>query len=58
MEDVLNVMMEERRKMNEIKMTCIKKLHLVDNEQEMTRIHLEDKKLDMEKMKIKLDMQN
>ena len=25
MEDVLNVMMEERRKMNEIKMTCIKK---------------------------------
>ena len=35
-EDILNVMMEERRKISEIKMACIEKGHLVDPE------HIED----------------
>ena len=51
-EDVLNVMIEEKRKMNEMKMACIEKGRLADREQEMARILLEDKKLETEKMKI------
>ena len=34
-EDVLNVMMEEKRKMNEMEMACIEKVRLVDHEQEI-----------------------
>ena len=37
-EDILNVMMEERRKLSEMKMACIEKGHLVDQEHEMARI--------------------
>ncbi|KAK4597605.1 hypothetical protein RGQ29_015217 [Quercus rubra] len=57
-EDVLNVMMEEKRKMNEMKMACIEKGRLANHEQEMARILLEDKKLETEKMKIELAMKN
>ena len=51
-------MMEEKRKMNEMKMTCIEKGRLADHEQEMAQILHEDKKLEMEKMKIELTMKN
>nr|POF14415.1 glutathione s-transferase t3 [Quercus suber] len=44
-EDILNVMMEERRKMSEMKMACIEKGRLVDQEHDMARIQLKDKKL-------------
>ena len=44
MEDLLNVMMEERRKLNEMKMTTIEKGHLADHGQEIMQIQLEDKK--------------
>ena len=37
-EDILNVMMEERRKLSEMKMACIEKGRLVDQEHEMARI--------------------
>ena len=57
-EDVLNAMMEEKRKMNEMKMACIEKGRLADHEQEMARILLKDKKLETEKMKIELAMKN
>ena len=57
-EDVLNVMMEEKRKMYEMKMACIEKGRLANHEQEMARILLEDKKLETEKMKIELAMKN
>nr|POE70571.1 hypothetical protein CFP56_23010 [Quercus suber] len=57
-EDVLNVMMEEKRKMNEMKMAYIEKGRIADHEQEMARILLEDKKLETEKMKIELVMKN
>ena len=36
MEDLLNVMMGERRKMSEMKIACIEKGHLADHEHEMT----------------------
>ena len=39
-------------------MTCIEKGRLADHEQEMAQILLEDKKLEMEKMKIELAMKN
>ena len=48
-EDVLNVMMEEKRKMNEMKMACIEKGRLADHEQEMAQILLEDKNLKQKK---------
>ena len=48
-EDVLNVMMEEKRKMNEMEMACIEKGRLADHEQEMAQILLKDKKLETEK---------
>ena len=57
-EDVLNVMMEEKRKMNEMKMACIEKGRLANHEQEMARILLEDKKLETEKVKIEFAMKN
>jgi len=44
MEDLLNVMMEERRKLNEMRMTTIEKGHLADHGQEIMQIQLEDKK--------------
>ncbi|KAK4592150.1 hypothetical protein RGQ29_016593, partial [Quercus rubra] len=37
-EDILNVMMEERRKISEIKMACIEKGRLEDNEMEKLRM--------------------
>ena len=37
-EDILNVMMEERRKISAMKMACIEKGRLVDQEHEMARI--------------------
>ena len=42
-------MMEEKRKMNEMKMACIEKGRLADHEQEMAQILLKDKKLETEK---------
>ena len=50
-EDILNVMMEERRKISEMKMACIEKGRLVDQEHEMARIQLKDKKLEIARMK-------
>ena len=44
MEDILNVMMEERRKMSEMKIACIEKGRLAGHEHEMVRIQLKDKK--------------
>ena len=37
-EDILNVMMDERRKISEMKMACIEKGRLVDQEHDMARI--------------------
>ena len=45
MDALLNVMMEERRKKNEMKIAAIEKGCLANLEQEMARIHLEDRKL-------------
>ena len=42
MEDLLNVMVEERRDINEMKIAIIEKGRLAIHEQEMTRIHFED----------------
>nr|POF17155.1 hypothetical protein CFP56_39681 [Quercus suber] len=50
-EDILNVMMEERRKISEMKMACIEKGRLVDQEHEMAQIQLEDEKLEIARMK-------
>ena len=55
-EDILNVMMEERRKISAMKMACIEKGRLVDQEHEMARIQLKDKKLEIARMKMELDM--
>ena len=55
-EDILNVMMEERRKISEMKMACIEKGCLVDQEHEMAQIQLKDKNLEIAKMKMELDM--
>ena len=44
-------MMEERRKISEMKMACIEKGRLVDQEHEMARIQLKDKKLEIARMK-------
>ena len=44
-------MMEEGRKISEMKMACIKKGHLVDQEHEMAWIQLKDKKLEIARMK-------
>ncbi|XP_050248761.1 uncharacterized protein LOC126696013 [Quercus robur] len=55
-EDILNVTMEERRKTNEMKMTCIKKGCLAEQEHEIARIQLKDKKLEIVRMKMELDM--
>ena len=49
--------MEERRKMNEMKIVIIEKLgRLEDHEQEIAQIHLENKKLTMTQMKMELEM--
>ena len=57
MEDLLNVTMEERRKMNEMKIVIIEKLgRLEDHEQEIAQIHIENKKLTMTQMKMELEM--
>ena len=55
-EDILNVMMEERRKISAMKMACIEKWRLVDQEHEMAQIQLKDKKLEIARMKMELDM--
>ena len=55
-EDILNVMMEERRKISAMKMACIEKGRLVDQEHEMAQIQLKDKKLEIARMKMELDM--
>ena len=57
METLLNVMMEERRKMNEMKIAAIGKGCLANHEQEMGRIHLEDRKLIAAQMKMELEME-
>ena len=49
-------MMEERRKMSEMKIACIMKGHLANHEYEMARIQLKDNKLEMTRMKMELDM--
>ena len=49
-------MMEERRKISEMKMACIEKGHLVGQEHEMAQIQLKDKKLEIARMKMELDM--
>ena len=49
-------MMEERRKMSEMKIACIEKGRLANHEHEMTRIQLKDNKLEMTRMKMELDM--
>ncbi|XP_023925001.1 glutathione S-transferase T3 [Quercus suber] len=56
-EDILNVMMEERRKMSEMKMACIEKGCLVDQEHDMARIQLKDKKLEIARMKEENEME-
>ncbi|XP_030933006.1 glutathione S-transferase T3-like [Quercus lobata] len=56
-EDILNVMMEERRKMSEMKMACIEKGRLVDQEHDMARIQLKDKKLEIARMKEENEME-
>ena len=48
--------MEERRKMSEMKIACIKKGRLANHEYEMARIQLKDNKLEMTRMKMELDM--
>ena len=55
MEDILNVMMEERRKMSEMKMACIEKGRLVDQEHDMVRIQFKDKKHEIARMKEEKD---
>ncbi|KAL0009103.1 hypothetical protein SO802_010605 [Lithocarpus litseifolius] len=55
LEDLLNVMMKERRDINEMKIATIEKAHLAVHEQEMTRIHLEDKELTTAQMKMKME---
>ncbi|KAL0014917.1 hypothetical protein SO802_001986 [Lithocarpus litseifolius] len=55
-EDILNVMMEERRKISEMKMACIEKGRLVDQKHEMTQSQLKDKKLKIARIKMELDM--
>ena len=57
MEDLLNVMMEERRDINEMKIATIEKGHLAVHEEEMKRIHLEDKKLTTAQMKTKMELE-
>ena len=57
MEALLNVMMEERRKMNEMKIAAIEKGCLANHEQEIAQIHLEDRKLTMAQMKMELEME-
>ena len=49
-------MMEERRKMSEMKIACIEKGYLANHEYEMARIQLKDNKLEMTRMKMELDM--
>ena len=49
-------MMEERRKMSEMKIACIEKGRLANHEYEMARIQLKDNKLEMTRMKMELDM--
>ena len=56
-EDLLNVMMEERRKMNEMTIAAIEKGCLANHEQEMARIHLKDRKLTAAQMKMELEME-
>ena len=56
MEDLLNVMVEERRDINEMKIAIIEKGRLAIHEQEMTRIHFEDKKLTTAQMKVELEI--
>ena len=56
-EDILNVMMEERRKISEMKMACIEKGHLVDQEHDMAQIQLKDKKLEIARMKEENEME-
>ncbi|KAK7809461.1 mdis1-interacting receptor like kinase 2, partial [Quercus suber] len=55
-EEILNVMMEERRKMSEMKMACSEKARLVDQEHDMARIQLKDKKLEIARMKEENEM--
>ena len=55
-EDLLNVMVEERRDINEMKIAIIEKGRLAIHEQEMTRIHFEDKKLTTAQMKMELEI--
>ena len=50
-------MMEERRDINETKIATIEKGRLAVHEQEMTRIHLEDKKLTRAQMKMKMKLE-
>ena len=57
-EDILNVMMEERRKISEMKMACIEKGRLVDHEHEMAQIQLKDKKLEIARIKEDNEMEN
>ena len=57
MEALLNLMMEERRKMNEMKIAAIEKGCLVNHEQEVAQIHLEDRKLTTAQMKMELEME-
>ena len=57
MEALLNVIMEERRKMNEMKIAAIEKGCLANHEQEMARIHLEDRQLTIAQMKMELEME-
>nr|XP_023886012.1 uncharacterized protein LOC111998143 [Quercus suber] len=57
MEALLNVMMEERRKMNEMEIAATEKGCLANHEQEMARIHLEDRKLTTAQMKMELEME-
>ena len=57
MEALLNLMMEERRKMNEMKIAAIEKGCLANHEQEMAQIHLEDRQLTIAQMKMELEME-
>ena len=56
-EAILNVMMEERRKISEMKMACIEKGRLVDQEHDMARIQIKDKKLEIARMKEENEME-
>ncbi|KAK9998241.1 hypothetical protein SO802_017844 [Lithocarpus litseifolius] len=57
MEALLNVMMEERSKMNGMKIVAIEKGCLANHEQEMARIYLEERKLTTAQMKMELEME-